>query len=276
MTNDTAYAPAPEIGREARQVNARLARLEQWAWGDCPPERLAYLTAEIAALSQPAPAAADAGLREAATALLEGWKRFRASDGNHECAYRFLADGTVWEQWNALEDALAASPAGAGSVGQRERIADCVARAKRFWEVVDGAALTAAPAAAETVAQDASEALFMQGKEEGAADAIQRVAERIGIDSEYRWSTDPERSQGGPVELLDRIVEHVADLAGTRQSAQAGAGDRFVLVPINPSEAMCRAGMNVSGLKYARLCSTWWDMLAAAPIGTGNGEASGS
>lgn len=86
-------------------------------------------------------------------------------------------------------------------------------------------ALAPQPPKAETPAGvgDDGEAAYRLGKEEGAAEAIQRVAERIGIDSEYRWSSDPDRRQGGPVELLERIVEHAAALS-TAPAARPGDG----------------------------------------------------
>lgn len=110
----------------------------------------------------------------------------------------------------------------------------------------------------ETVAPpaDAEEAAYRLGKEEGAADGIQRVAERIGIDSEYRWSSDPERSQPGAVELLERIVEHVAAISS--RTPAGAAGD-----PVGEAAELChRARMKAYGPPMGDKAA--WSELSAA------------
>lgn len=297
-----------------------------------------------AALSQPAPAAAGAGLREALERAEYTLTHFAALAPNVAGAKQAL---------DAVRAALAASPAGAGTVGGEDAIrraldASMEATGKNAQQAFlrSAAARTAPPAAGAPVgedtlavidrivaeAQDISGHIHMGGRslylagqrlrsiaddiatrqsaQAGAGERVRHV--KRGSEYEVIGEAEAQVSKGhviypnpgGPCLARDakdgdKLTVYRDPKAGklwcrftdefrdgrfeTLTPAQAGAGDRFVLVPREPTEAMLDAHWNMTGESvemrsrvHERAKAHWAAMLAAAPIGTGNGEASGS
>lgn len=66
------------------------------------------------------------------------------------------------------------------------------------------------------------EELYRIGKRDGREEAIQDVAGQLGLDDEYRWSTEPDRHQPGPDYMLRNIVEHVSALERDATAHRSG------------------------------------------------------
>lgn len=207
MTNDTKHAAAPDSGREAIAMALRTAD-----WSGVSIGNKALISAAIAALSQPAPAAADAGLREALPfqelqsepTPPEEAKRLLIRHARDTLASLMLRYGEQYDYDNAttadaveeaeeiIRAALAASPAGAGSVGgERQHRPNGYVQWVKDYRAKTGASLpdaikayeatrtslTTPPAQAETVGEAESEAAIYEAFARYVGDAAERPAD---------------------------------------------------------------------------------------------------
>lgn len=264
--------------------------------------------AEAYAMAQPAPAAAGAGLREAVSDLRAKIAerddlRVKAEAGKSWWGYVHQAEAAIEiASEDVVRAALAASPAGAGSVvSGYAKMPLSEDEAVGMWLVGEAWVRANAPHRLRTAAPPAA------AETVGGENLSRQDWFKIEHAASYLRTAEMGQSADAVMKAA-RIADNMAlqaeliRLAATRQSAQAGAGDGWQPIKTAPKDEtsilVCdrRVGdgfhqvvswepepkapgyswATSDGIAFHETAFTDWRPLPAAPIGTGNGEASGS